>query len=72
MFKKIIATFLIFFGLKSLIKAAGTQAPTHFLQGNNKMNAVATVLAVIFAGLFVWLISVEKRIRKMENDKKEN
>lgn len=61
----------MFFGIKTLIKAAGTQ-PTHFLQGNNKMNAVATVLAVIFAGLFVWLISVEKRIRKMEKENKEN
>ena len=38
-------------------------------RSNGKINVVIAVLAVIFLGLFIYLIGIDRKLRRLENKK---
>jgi len=54
--------------LANLLHAQTEMADT--MRSNGKIYVVVTVLATIFAGLFVYLIILDRRITKLEKSKK--
>jgi CcmD family protein len=41
------------------------------IRGNAKFNAVATVLIIIFCGIVFFLFRMDRRLTKIENQKKD-
>lgn len=39
------------------------------LQSTQKMEVVVAVIAVLFAGILAYMISVDRRLKKLENEK---
>jgi len=55
-----------------LMTASAAQAETEMadtMRSNGKIYVVVTVLATIFAGLFVYLIMLDRKISKLEKEK---
>lgn len=65
---KYIATIALF--ILSFIQAAGQDTATD-LAGKDKINVVIGVLSIIFIGLAVFLFMLDRRITKLEKQKKE-
>jgi CcmD family protein len=40
------------------------------MRGNAKFNVVATVLVIIFAGIIGYLVYLDRKVTRMEEDKK--
>lgn len=66
--------FLFILFISSFYQAtAQTNAPTDFMRSNGKIYVVIAVVVVIVAGLLVYLISLDRKITKIEKTKsKEN
>jgi heme/copper-type cytochrome/quinol oxidase subunit 2 len=46
--------------------------PTDFMRSNGKLFVVVAVILVIIAGLFIYLISLDKKISKLEKLENKN
>lgn len=60
-----ISLIILWFGSSYAIAADAGE----LIRGNAKFNAVVIVLAIIFAGLIVFLFRLDKRISKLESGK---
>lgn len=54
--------FLILFGTSTTIKAQGTD----YLQNIGKIYVVVTVIVTLFVGVVIFLISLDRRLKKIE------
>jgi CcmD family protein len=52
--------------LNILLQAPQRSADMADAQGTGKIEVVAAVLAVIFAGIIVYMVSVDRKIKKLE------
>jgi CcmD family protein len=67
MYKKS-AILILLFGTVSKMLNAQTVSAADTLAKSNKLYAVVTVLAVILVGIFVYLFSLERKIKKLEKE----
>jgi len=56
---------MVFLGIGTVLKASDA---AQMLRANGKNNAVIAVLAIIFTGLVVYLLRLDRKIRRMEQD----
>ena len=70
----------VFFLISFCFIAAGSFAqqmdvtkeePTDFMHGNGKIFVVMAVVVIIVSGLLIYLISLDRKIKKMENHRIE-
>lgn len=71
-YKKIL--FLLLFGLMYAGTYAqqlnyGKEEPSDFMHSNGKIFVVMAVVIVIVLGLFIYLINLDRKIKKLEKDK---
>jgi len=65
-------TFLLLLLLSSMsVFAQGTAAVTmdDALQSNGKIYVVVSIIGIIFIGLTLYLFSIDRRLKKIENEK---
>ena len=67
MYKKS-AILILFFGTVSKMLNAQTVSAAETLGKNNKMYAVITVLCIILVGIFCYLVILERKIKKLEDE----
>jgi hypothetical protein len=67
--RKLLLSLLLFFGIGSALKASDA---AQMLRANGKNNAVIAVLAIIFTGLILWLVRLDRSIRRMEQEQKKS
>lgn len=67
--RKLLLSLLLFFGIGSALKASDA---AQMLRANGKNNAVIAVLAIIFTGLVLWLVRLDRSIRRMEQEQKKS
>ena len=48
-----------------------TEEPTDFMNSNGKIYVVMAVVIIIVLGLFLYLVNLDKKIKKLEKDSKE-
>jgi CcmD family protein len=46
-----------------------TEEPTDFMRSSGKIYVVVAVVAVIVLGIFIYLVNLERKIKKLENSK---
>lgn len=65
---------ILFAVLLTFLNAADAQAQdmADVMRSNGKIYVVVFVLATIFAGIFCFLIYLERKMRKLESNKKNN
>ncbi len=71
-YKKVL--FLLSFGLMYSFTYAqqlnyNKEEPTDFMRSNGKIFVVMAVAIVIVLGLFIYLINLDRKIKKLEKDK---
>jgi len=71
MYKKS-AILILLFGTVSKMLNAQTISAADTLAKSNKLYAVVTVLAVILVGIFIYLFSLERKIKKLEKEISSN
>lgn len=62
--------FLLFTLLSSLSSSAQNAEMADLMRDNGKIYVVVAVLATIFVGIVVYLISIDRRIARLEKGKK--
>ena len=69
--KKIsLSTIIIFSFLGAMAQDNGVEM-ADALRSSGKIYVVVAVISVIFAGLFVYLFSIDKRVKKIEQENKQ-
>jgi hypothetical protein len=68
--RKIIALFLIVFGACFSAIAQEEKAAESMMTGNLKIYVVVAVLSIILAGIIIYLLSLEKRLKSLEEEEK--
>jgi uncharacterized transporter YbjL len=63
--RKIVLSLLVFLGIGTALKASDA---AQMLRSNGKNNAVIAVLTIIFTGLIVWMVQLDRKVRRMEKD----
>jgi CcmD family protein len=63
--RKALLSLMVFLGIGTVLKASDA---AQMLRANGKNNAVIAVLAIIFTGLVVYLLRLDRKIRRMEQD----
>lgn len=53
--------------INTILLQATSGAPV--LQSTQKMEVVVAVVAILFAGIVAYMISVDRRLKKLENEK---
>ena len=43
-----------------------TEEPTDFMRSNGKIYVVVTVVVIIVLGIFIYLLNLDKKIKKLE------
>jgi CcmD family protein len=73
LFKKyILLSIFIFFVAHSYAQTTGSsQEQQNFMTADGKIYVVMAVVVVILLGLFIYLFSLDKKISKLEQNKKE-
>jgi hypothetical protein len=67
--RKIILSMLLFLGFGSMLKASDA---AQMLRANGKNNAVIAVLAIIFTGLIIWMVRLDRKVNRMEQEQKKS
>ncbi|MEY3983508.1 MAG: CcmD family protein [Bacteroidota bacterium] len=67
--RKIMLSMLLFLGFGSMLKASDA---AQMLRANGKNNAVIAVLAIIFTGLIIWLVRLDRKVSRMEQEQKKS
>jgi len=65
---KLSALLLSFFGFLSTAKSQSSETMASTMRSNGKIYVVVAVLATIVAGLFFYLIRIDKKVSKLEKD----
>jgi CcmD family protein len=69
--KKIsLSTIIIFSFLGAMAQDSGVEM-ANALRSSGKIYVVVAVISVIFAGLFGYLFSIDKRVKKIEQENKQ-
>ncbi len=69
MIKKIISTLGLFFvALVALAQQTETVEMADVMRSNGKIYVVVAVITIIFIGLFIYLIRIEGKVRKLEKE----
>lgn len=69
--KKISLSMIIIFSfLGAMAQDSGVEM-ANALRSSGKIYVVVAVISVIFAGLFVYLFSIDKRVKKIEQENKQ-
>ncbi len=64
---------LAFVLLGSIVSSRASQtAPTDFMRSTGKIYVVVAVIAVVFIGIVLFLIFLERRLTKLENQIHDN
>lgn len=72
MYKFFLKKAFVFFALLISMLSLHAQQPVEMADGmrsNGKIYVVVTVLAVILAGLFVFLINIDRKVSRLEKEK---
>lgn len=69
MSKKNAILILLFVSVSKMLNAQTTNVADQLVE-NSKLNAVIVVAAIILLGIFIFLFSLEKKIKKLEQDVK--
>ena len=64
------AILILLFGTVSKMLSAQTVTVADKLMENSKLNAVIVVSSVILLGIFIFLFSLERKIKKLEQEVK--
>ncbi|MEY3433062.1 MAG: hypothetical protein RL131_998 [Bacteroidota bacterium] len=65
---KLSALLLSFFGFLSTAKSQSSETMASTMRSNGKIYVVVAVLTTIVAGLFFYLIRIDKKVSKLEKD----
>lgn len=65
---KLSALLLSFLGFLSTAKSQSTETMASNMRSNGKIYVVVAVLVTIVAGLFFYLIRIDKKVSKLEKD----
>lgn len=65
---KLSSLLLSFFGFLSTAKSQSSETMASTMRSNGKIYVVVAVLATIVAGLFFYLIRIDKKVSKLEKD----
>jgi CcmD family protein len=65
------AILILLFGTVSKMLSAQTISVADTLSQSNKLYAVITVLSVILIGIFIYLFTLERKIKKLEEELKK-
>ena len=68
--KQLLATILLL--LMTTISANAEPEMADALRSNGKIYVVVTVLATIFAGIFAYLVYLDRKISKLEKEQNHN
>jgi CcmD family protein len=73
LFKKcIFLSLFVFLVMRSYAQATnGETQPENFMTSNGKIFVVMAVVVIILIGLFIYLFTLDKKISKLEQNKKE-
>ncbi|MCC6516665.1 MAG: CcmD family protein [Chitinophagales bacterium] len=69
MSKKNAILILLFVSVSKMLNAQTTNVADQLVE-NSKLNAVIVIAAIILLGIFIFLFSLEKKIKKLEQDVK--
>ncbi|HMV15090.1 MAG TPA: CcmD family protein [Chitinophagales bacterium] len=69
MSKKNAILILLFVSVSKMLNAQTANVADQLVE-NSKLNAVIVVAAIILLGIFIFLFSLEKKIKKLEQDVK--
>jgi hypothetical protein len=67
--RKSLFLFLFFFSILSVADAQEKVDMADVMRSNGKIYVVVTVLTIILIGLFIFLISIDRKITRLEKDK---
>jgi preprotein translocase subunit SecY len=67
MYKKYAILILLFAGVSKMLNAQ-TQTAADKLMDGGKINAVIVIAAVLLAGIFLFLVYLERRLKKLEEE----
>ena len=68
-FKKISFLSLFLFSILSAVQAQEKVDMADAMRSNGKIYVVVTVLTVILIGLFIFLISIDRKVSRLEKEK---
>ena len=66
-----IISFLVFWSISLLTTAQGEVEMADNFRGEGKIYVVVAVILVILAGIFITLIRLDQRLKKLEKESKE-
>lgn len=69
MSKKNAILILLFVSVSKMLNAQTVNVADQLVE-NSKLNAVIVIVAIILLGIFIFLFSLEKKIKKLEQDVK--
>ncbi len=69
MYKKYAILILLFVSVSKMLNAQTANVADQLVE-NSKLNAVIVVAAIILLGIFIFLFSLDKKIKKLEQDVK--
>lgn len=69
--KKLISICFLLFAMISLVHAENTVEMAEGLYSSGKIYVVVACIAIIVVGIFIYLFSMDRRIKKVENNFKE-
>ena len=65
-----IALFIAFCFMRGIVLAQNmnntTEEPTDFMRSNGKIYVVVAVVVIIVLGIFIYLLNLDKKIKKLE------
>ena len=66
----VLASFMCLFTLFAFAQPMNTQQqePTDFMRSEGKIYVVVAVIVVIVTGLFIYLVNLDRKITKLENN----
>lgn len=69
--------FVIAFSIMNMLAVAqeinnSPQNPKDFMRSNGKIYVVVAVIVTILVGIFIYLLNLDKKIKKLEQDKKQD
>lgn len=69
MYKKYAILILLFAGVSKMLNAQTQQTADKLMDGG-KINAVIVVVGILLVGIFAFLVYLEKRLKKLEEEVK--
>jgi len=69
--KKLFALVAVLLGLKGLAQNQSNQNMGDMMRSDGKIYVVVAVLVVIFCGIIIYLINIDRKVSKLEKETKK-